>query len=237
MINLQTYRLVPHTAANTRTELFSSEWLRVAINKEVRDKREALEKEKVDTSLFYNHDPVTGITRIGYPLIIYHYIEGIFYITGINEGAFAVEKLALLYESPFVMNELMFQEFKKEKAKDKFELSTTDKPQSYRLVEWLPLHHKDFKAYRKINMIAKVTRLNERLEKHIVGELGKYLGISFHSFTAVITDITRVYNHPVIYKGYEYPAYDILFTANVSLPESITLGNNKALGYGRVEAL
>ena len=237
MINLQTYRLVPYRAANTRTELFSSEWLRVAINKEVRDKREALEKEGVDTSHFYNHDPETGITRIGYPLIIYHYIEGVFYLTGINEGAFALEKLALLYASPFAMNELMFQGFKKEKAVDKFELATTGKPQSYQLVEWLPLHHKDLKAYRKMDMVAKVTGLNERLEKHIAQELGKYLGIKLDPINTAITDITRVYPHPVIYKGYEYLAYDIVFTTNVSLPKLITLGNNKALGHGRVEPL
>lgn len=235
MIDLKTYRLVPYTAANTRTELFSSEWLRVAINKKVRDKREALEKEGVDTSLFYNHDPETGITRIGYPLIIYHYINGIFYMTGINEGAFALEKLAMLYESPFAMNELVFQGLKKENTVDKFDLRTTSKPQPYQLIEWLPLHHKDLKAYRKMELVAKVTELNKRLEKHITQELGKYLGISFNPFDAVITDITRVYPHPVIYKGYEYPAYDIRFTVNVSLPEPIPLGNNKALGYGRVE--
>ena len=237
MINLQTYRLEPYFAANARTKPITTEWLRETINKEVRDKREALEQEDVDTSLFYNHDPETGITRIGYPLIIYHYIEGIFYITGINDGAFALDKLAELYQSPFTMDEMVFKGFRKEKTGGEFDLATTSKPQYYQLVEWLPLHHKDLKAFRKMDLVAKATALNQRLEKHIIGELGKYLGLSFNPFDTVITDITRVYQHPVIYKGYEYPAYDIRFTANVLLPGMITLGNNKAHGYGRVEPL
>jgi len=85
-----------------------------------------------------------------------------------------------------------------------------------------------------MDMAGKVTELNNRLEKHISGELGKYLGISFDALQVVITDITRVYPEPVMCKGHEYPAFDIRFTTNVALPRLITLGNNKALGYGRV---
>ena len=237
MITIQTYRLEPYIAANARTEPFSTEWLREAVNKLMRDKRETLETEGADVLLFYNHDPDPRHTRIGYPLIIYHYIRGIFYITGINEGAVVLELLAKHYQSPFTIDEVIFQGFRKEKTGGEFELGPTRKPSLYTLHQWLPMHHENKKAFDKKDMVAKVIELNQRLEKHIAGELGKYLGINLEPLIAVINNINRVYHHPVIYKGYEYPAFDIEFTANVSLPRMITLGNNKALGHGRIEPM
>lgn len=234
MINIQTYRLEPYLAANTQHEVFSTEWLREGINKLMRTERKSLEEAGADVSLFFNHHPETGRTRIGYPLIIYHYLDGRFYITGINQGALSLSLLAAHYESPFSIDDVVFQGFKKESSYGEFDMGITSEPRLYALIKWLPLHHKDLKAFRKMDMVMKVTELNQRLEKHIDGELGKYLGISFSPLRAVITDITMVYPHPVMYKGYEYPAFDIRFTANVTLPWLITLGNNKALGYGRV---
>lgn len=235
MIIIQTYRLETHFGANTRTEPFSTEWLREAVNKLMRDKRETLETEGADVSLFYNHDQDPRYTRIGYPLIIYHYIRGIFYITGINRGAVALELLAKHYQSPFTIDEVIFQCFRKEKTGDEYELGPAKKQHFYVLHQWLPMHHKNKKAFDKKDMVGKVIELNQRLEKHIAGELGKYLEINFEPLNAVITNISRVYHHPVIYKGYKYPAFDIVFTANVLLPKMITLGNNKALGFGRIE--
>ena len=57
-----------------------------------------MEKE-VDISIVFNHDPETGKTIIGYTKVIYHYIGGRFYLTGINEGSFAVQQLANSYKN------------------------------------------------------------------------------------------------------------------------------------------
>ena len=237
MITIVTYRLEPFLGANTNPPLLNTEWLREAVNKLMRDKRETLEGDGADVSLFFNHDPETGKTRIGYPLIIYHFLNGIFYITGINKGAAALELVAAHYATPFSIDTVVFQGFIKENTVGEFTLGITKVTHSYSLIEWLPLHHKDLKAYRKMNLAAKVTELNNRLEKHISGELGKYLIINLDTLNVVITDITKVYPHPVMYKGYQFPAFDIQFKTNVSLPGMITLGNNKALGYGRVVAI
>jgi hypothetical protein len=234
MVNIQTYKLEPFLGANTNPAKLTTEWLREGVNKLMRENREALENEGADISLFFNHDPDTGTTRIGYPLIIYHYLEGVFYITGINNGAVALSLLAAHYAAPFNIDNVVFNGFMKLRPITGFELALIDTPRLYTLTEWLPLHHKDLKSYRNMDMLTKVTELNKRLQRHIVGELGKYLEINLYPLIVTITYITKVYPNPVIYKGYEYPAYDIRFLANVSLPGMITLGNNKALGYGRV---
>lgn len=237
MIKLQTYRLEPFIAANGKTESLSTQWLRKSVNKLMRDKHESLEKEGADVSLFYNHDPKTEHTRIGYPLIIYHYINGVFYIVGINEGATALALLAKHYKSPFSMDEVVFQGFRKENSGGELEPGIISELRSYALVEWRPIHHDHLNAFIQMDMTAKVKELNNRLEKHIVNELGKYLGISFEKLNCVITNITGIYEQAIYKKRYKYPAYDIEFKANISLPELLTLGNHQALGYGRIVPL
>jgi len=118
----------------------------------------------------------------------------------------------------------VFQGFKKVRGGGEFDLCSTAEPRNYRMTEWLPLHHKDLKAFRQTDMVAKVTELNKKLEKHIAGELGKYLAIGFENLWRRLPISRRYIRNRLIYKGYEYLAFDIRFTANVSLPRMITLG-------------
>jgi len=235
MIKIQTYQLKPFFAAGAVKVPLTTEWLRDAVNQLMRDKREKLEKDQADVSLFFNHITATGHPRIGYPLIIYHYIDGIFYITGINEGVLAIESLAKHYKSPFNVDGIVFQGFNKEKSKGEFKLETTVDIRSYRLIEWRPIHHDNLNAFMLMDMVAKVSELNIRIEKHIINELGKYLGVSFEQLNCSITDITRIYEPQIYKKRYLYQALDICFSANVTLPRMITLGNHQALGFGRIE--
>lgn len=237
MIKIQTYRLEPFIAANVKVGSLSTEWFRDVINQVMRDKRETIEKEGGNVSLFFNHNSETGHTRIGYPLIIYHYINGVFYITGINEGVLSLSLLAKHYKSPFCVEGVVFQGFRKEKTNHEFNMGTIGAMQSYQLIEWRPIHHNDLTAFMQLDMITKVKELNIRLEKHIINELGKYLGVSFEQLKCTITDISQIYGQAIYKKKYRYPAYDVLFKANVELPGFITLGNHQALGFGRIVPL
>ena len=234
MITIQTNRLEPSILANARNKSLTTEWLREGVNKLMRDNREILDADGVDTSLFYNHDPATGRTRQGYPLVIYHCINGLFYLTGINEGAFALGKLAGLYQTPFLLGGIEFSGFREEKLGSEFNLGVVGQQHTYSLIEWRPVHHTQRSAFAQLGMAAKVNELQRKLEKHLTNELGKYLKIDFKGLKLEITDITRVYE-PLLYKKrHKYPAFDIRFTANGILPDMITLGNHQALGYGRV---
>jgi len=237
MITIKTYCLEPYTTGNTPTKNYGTEWLRETVNKLMRDKRPELEAEGVDTSLFYNHAPETGQTRVSYPLVIYHLINGLFYLTGISEGAFAVEKLATQYQLPFAVGETVFKQFRNTKEGGTYNPGIVDQQRTYKLVEWRPIHHQQRNAFNQMSLVAKAAELNTRLEKHLTNELGKYLNIGFDGLKLEITDIDRVYE-PTLYKNrHPYPAFDIRFKANIALPPMITLGNHQALGFGRVEPL
>lgn len=234
MIKIQTYRLEPFFAANRQKRQLTTEWLREAVNKLMRDNKAAIEKEGADISLFYNHDPKTGSNRIGYPLIIYHCIDGLFYITGINEGEVALTYLAKYFKSAFVIDGVAFEGFRAENGRKAFDLTLIGERKQYALVEWRPIHHDDWKDFMQMDLITKVKELNIKLQKHLSNELGVYLGIALDRLDCTINDLTRVYEPLQFKNGHEYTAFDIRFTANVSLPEYITLGNHKAFGYGRI---
>lgn len=181
-----------------------------------------------------NQHSESGKNRIGYPLIIYHCIDQQFYLTGINQGAEALRAIAGLYNSPFEVQDVLFNGFEKLPKGNAPEITTTTGWHDYRLIQWVPLHHEDMKAYKAMNLQQKITELNIRLEKHLVNELDKYLEIPIPGLETSITDIIKIYTEPMLYKGYEYLSLDISFSANIALPPMITLGNIKALGYGRV---
>lgn len=236
-IQIKTYQLDPYFAAGKETTACDSIWFREETNRLVRENRQILEGKKADISLFYNHNPESGRTRIGYPLIIYHRYGERFYITGINEGAWAVNCLAEILDHPFRMEDVFFDKFKLIQDDDAFLVGTVPVPKMYRLIAWIPFHHRELKAYKKLNLVEKVAGLNNKLKNHITGEMGKYLGIHFEELEAEITEFPVEYDAPVIYKGFGYIAYDISFKTNVVLPPFLTLGNNKSMGYGRIVPL
>ena len=135
------------------------------------------------------------------------------------------------------MGDVFFDKLKLIQDDDAFRIGTFPFSKMYRLIAWIPFHHREFKAYKKLNLVEKVAGLNNKLKNHIAGEMGKYLGIQFEELEAEITDFPVEYDTPLIYKGFGYIAYDILFKANVELPPFLTLGNNKSMGYGRIVPL
>ncbi len=215
--------------------LAPTEWLRKSLSRFVKQAGQDIINQGGDPSLFYNHLPIDGKTRIGYPLVIYHFIDECFYITGINDGSISLHAFADIHNKPFWIDDIRIDglQLVHETA---LQSGICDEEKHYCLTHWLPLHHKNFKAYKETSLEEKTIILNERLRKHIDQELGKYLGINFEGLAVRITDITFVHK-PVFYKKYEYPGLDINFTANAILPQGLTLGNNKSLGFGRIELL
>jgi hypothetical protein len=203
----------------------------------MRDKKQELESRKVDTTVFYNHHPETGKTKMLYPLVIYHCIGNQYYLTGINHGAYALEQLAALYPDTFPTEPNTMGQFKLQTPATKIEIGITETKRTYTLIEWRPLHHRDLKAYNKQPLTVKATDLNQRLYNHIANQLGKYLKIELDGLTVEIMDIEKVYPLALFKDEHRYAAYDICFKANLALPSMITLGNHQALGYGRVEPL
>jgi hypothetical protein len=234
MIQVITYRLIPFLPSGTPLSPLNSLWLREAINQMAKKNKAFLESKGADTSLFYNHVPGTSRNRIGYPLIIYYATDGLFFITGIGEGAKALPLLAALYQSPFKIENVVFDGFGKAYLTHEWETFIAPQLVSYALIEWIPVHFRQLPSFKDMNLAEKVAEMNGKLFKHISEEMGKYLNISFENLTVEIKDITKVYPTPLVYKGHEYQAYDIEFVTNAVLPPYLTLGNNKSMGYGRI---
>jgi hypothetical protein len=237
MPTISTYQLTPHLPVNSKGAYLNTLNFREMVNKLVRDKWDKLVVKGADPSLFFNHDTETGKTRVGYPLVIYHFIDHNFYITGINKGSDAVEMLAKLYKIPFGNEGLLFPGFRKlQKAVPEIKCLPETKLM-YRLVKWIPFNYKDYRQFEKLPFAEKVSELNQRLRKHIEADLAKYLELDTDQLNVIINNLEYNYTEPVLYEDHKYHACDIKFTTNIKLPRFITLGNIKSLGFGRIEPL
>ncbi len=234
-VNNTVFYLVPFFPfdGNGTQEKLSSEWLRKSVCLFVKTFEKTIKEKGGDPELFYNHLFATGKTRIGYPLIIYHFIDGIFYIVGINEGATTLKIFRDMFGSPFRMESMLFDSFHLLYDKT-IPIGVVDGERRYSLSDWLPIHHTEVKSYKNSSIEKKAAILTDHLIKHIVKELGKYLNVCFDGLSVTIIDINKIHK-PITYKGYEYPKLDILFTTNALLPEWFTLGNNKSLGFGNIK--
>lgn len=237
MTTISTYQLTPYLPLEETGLKLNSELFDTIVNNWMRDRKKELENEKVDTSLFYNHDPVTGKNKIGYPLIIFHYINGRFYLTGIKQGAHAVSTLASFYKIPIQEEGILFPGFKLVEESE-IEIKTRREVTfRYRLEKWIPFNVKDYDDFKEKGYSQKISQLNQKLSKHIELELARDLNLEIEGFKVEITNIIFTFPEPIIYRNDPYFAYNIEFVSNLKLPRFLTLGNIKSLGFGRIEPL
>ncbi len=234
MPTLSTHHLTPHLPITGNFDGLTTEFFRTLVNKLVRENWDEFIDKNIDPSLFFNHDLETGKTRIDYPRIIYHFIDGSFYLTGIGDGALAVDILAGLFEKPFGGDGVLFPGFKKMESCESEIETINNHLFNYRLVNWIPFHFKDYNAFKTLPLKDKVNQLNDKLHKHLVGDMAKYLELNFENLKAEITDISTTNPNAIIYEGHKYYAFDVAFNVNIKFPDFLTLGNNKALGFGRI---
>ncbi len=233
--NILTCKLQPFYSNALNISEIPTECLRKIINKMVLKIWDKMEAFDADPSLFFNRDIKTNITRVGYPLIIYHFIDDEFCITGINEGAKSLETLISFYSKPFKLNRIMFSGM--EKSRNNFtetEIVVGDDSINYSLIKWIPFHHSEEDFFKGLTYIQKADFLNTQLNHHVKQGFCKFLHISSDNLQVEILEVTQVYSSMVKYKTHDYRAFDINFKTNINLPEFITLGNIQAFGFGRV---
>jgi hypothetical protein len=238
MIRVLTYRVNCRLPAGgcDNGVVFSAGWLRGAVSRQLKKLQKEFSAVGADSTLFHNHKPGIKDPEIGYPQIIFHCINNSFFITGINAGAGALTIFAeLTGEGGFTDNGcyMKFGKFSDENS----EIAVISGSRAYELKQWLPMTPKEHVAYKNMNLRGKAAFLEQKLDKHITADLAKYLALKLEAPVISLDDITAVYPEPVQYKRHNYPAFDVVFKANVVLPRFITLGNIKSLGYGRIEIL
>jgi len=239
MVNITTYLVKPfflHGQSLPFQPKDATEWLRVVINRLYNTNKGRLKRAGVNTELLHNHDEITGKTRTIYPLIIYHYFDNRFYVSGINEGIETLTKLFEPVDRTLEIDKNFLLKFDIVKE-DKLEIKTSDVEYCYRLTDWLPLNSEPYKRYQSRSMLEKIGFLETQLQKNITVDFGKFLEVDLSETKVTILSIDNLKRSSLPYKGHDYQPFSLDFKANVELPDFMTLGNGKAFGFGRINRI
>lgn len=246
MITIAVYQITPFLAEGRNLQVNKknnrTDWLRVAINVMMNRNKARLIKAGVDIDLFHNHDTKNKQNKIGYPKIQYLRKQNIYFVSGIDEGKFALEQLfsncnqvVEIHDWLSIKSEQICQFEHLVKVSDDF--------YHYTLTDWLPLSDKSDKEYKAIQSLAgKDMFLEKRLKNHIVKEFCRCLNYNINAEDVEVT-INKVdnYSNKVLEVEEDkhikrYQPFSILFQTNLKLPEFISLGNKKVYGFGIVES-
>lgn len=189
------------------------------------------------TDYFHNHDLVTGIPLVRYPLIQYHFINGRFFIVGINEGAEKLAEIAGRKKEALYCREHDFYARLEPCTIVPFEAGFTPEMQQYQIVDYMPLNSDEYKEYKKLDgIVAKTLMLENKLKIHLLNDFCKYLCIPSQELVLRITDADS-FNRSSIEvlvnkKKRIFQPFTLMFSANMNLPPYTCLGAEKAYGFG-----
>jgi Cas6b C-terminal domain len=209
----------------------------------IRHWKQYFEHAGVATDYFHNHDEKTGHTINRYPLIQYHTIEDKIGITGINEGATALQLLSLLLKENDLPEGVHYKGRKKLDWKGhtvetkEHVIKLTDTLSEYVIFDWLPLEDERYALWEEmLSLQDRITLLDEALPRQI----SKFLnGVSIPfsvSFTAFVSNILATESKIKEYNFRKLP-FTCTFRCNIALPEGIGIGQVPSIGFGRIKRI
>lgn len=186
----------------------------------------ALSKDNV---LFHNH--IDKNYRYAYPLIQYKLINRCATILCIEEGVEAIGNFFSNYNNLIQIGEKSMSLEIDYLRPSVFLLEVTERVSRYSLHRWIPLNHENYQVYRTLEKDEQRIHL---LQKILIGNILSCLkGLNIYldkRITCRIQEITRMYT--ISNKGVNLLAFDLIFTANLSLPPYIGLGKNASINCG-----
>jgi len=239
MIKLLSYQVNPFLLLGESTEPYlkpNAEWIRDIVNQLMVRHRGHLVKAGVDTSIFHNHDEARSHTLPPYPRILYQNNNGIFLVTGINQGADALAELLGFYREPVYAGKKMMVSFSPYSNRET-DIVKTDGMITYSIGNYLALDMKTHKQYINATAVQKILLLENTLIKHLLNDLFHYLEVDVDELTVEILEMPAKEQRSMTYKNHHYLAFNLIFAANVLLPDFVALGNGKAFGYGIIKRL
>lgn len=186
----------------------------------------ALSKDNV---LFHNH--IDKNYRYAYPLIQYKLINRCATILCIEEGVEAIGNFFSNYNNLIQIGEKNMSLEIDYLRPSVFLLEVTERVSRYSLHRWIPLNHENYQVYRTLEKDEQRIHL---LQKILIGNILSCLkGLNIYldkRITCRIQEITHMYT--ISNKGVNLLAFDLIFTANLSLPPYIGLGKNASINCG-----
>lgn len=181
--------------------------------------------------IFHNHKPEGGeIYR--YPLVQYRVHKGVACLFGIEEGCKAISKLLSEYhdELPEEMTASMEIDTKQTDVK------MLDTPIRYQIRYFLPFNTDNFEEWNKVRSLVEKIQF---LERNIVGHLLAFCqDINFRvPDKSLIVEIEAIddldfVEYPAMTGELKLRAFNIIYHANIQLPDKLGIGKGKSKGYG-----
>ncbi len=196
-----------------------------------RFKKKATEKlrgffaNKFKNEDFFHNHYINGKSIYRMPLIQYKVIEGIPTVFGYNEAAVIVAEKFLKVEK-LIIDKDEFNNFETSLSMNNFELMIDDNLYSYDFDSlWLPVNQKNYLSY-----INKKLDLNKVLQNHILTNL-KGFGIKADKKIMVKGEFKE---KSVEINNIPYFGFTGSFVANVKIPDYMSFGQMRAIGFGSV---
>ena len=115
-----------------------------------------------------------------------------------------------------------------------FKMRLFEKPQQYRLHNWLALNSENYKAYHDMTRIGDKITLLERILTNNILRFAEGIGWEIpEKIELGITDLIKV--NRVSYKNLKVEAHNLDFQSNVFLPDFIGLGRGSSMGFGVIK--
>jgi hypothetical protein len=159
------------------------------------------------------------------PLIQYKVIQGVLTIIGINEGGDLVSNEFLKHKE-ININGIKYNNFSSELIIYEEGLKVTDELYSYKFETlWLPINQKNKKKYLDGEL-----NLDKVLTNHI---LTTFKGCKVEADKKIMVK-GNFEENKVKLKNVDMIGFTGNFVANVEIPEFISLGQRRAIGFGTV---
>jgi hypothetical protein len=247
MIQIISYPIIPFATPGTNLQPDNrnnqTNWLRIAINMMMNRRKAELVKAGVNIDLFHNHDTRRGLNISEYPKIQYQRKANKYYITGINEGVFALEQLFIDCQPTVSIDDQLVLKIGKP-ISETYNPVVTEQQYEYSLIDWLPMSDDSDKEFAKLVSLAeKSVYLEKRLMNHIANDFLRFLNLEVETtqVKVVITGIESLVRPTVLVEENKhiknYQPFDITFCTNLPLPAKVCLGNKKTYGFGLVEII
>ena len=185
-----------------------------------------------DDDRFHNHKGEDQF-HYRYPLIQYRRQQGQAALLAINEGVTALQEM--LARRDWTLNwqgsahNLMIEDLRMHEQ----ELRILDVPQSYRLHKWFALNQANMQKWDQCNhLLDRLQLLQPLLRNHLLACLW---GMGWQGKDTIEVHIQDLHqSRPIRFHGTRFLAFDLSFSANISLPYHVGIGKAVSHGQGRL---
>ena len=184
-----------------------------------------------EASVYFHNHTGDKTLRYAYPLIQYKCIDGKAAMLGIKEGIADIDKFLACNPDKMRIGQRREQMLIHRINKENTTLKLTSEWNWYKLHNYLPLSQENYVQYRNATSLAERCTL---LEQCMVGNILSFAkGMAVHFDDQIKVALQNVENIKLYeFKNVKMMAFDIVFKANVSLPQYIGLGRKVSFGFG-----